>query len=258
MNTVQQQKENALFLKHMEDLADRAETIGYVVFSDFLDGNQRTLLAASPIVRRVRVAYIGGYEDAERVVAAFYPSFLDEGDWEVPIQAIRLKLKAAKFLRRIPGHRDYLGSLLGLGIKREKLGDIVVDDEGAVIVVKDSIAEYIMESLHSVGAADILCDSIPLSELAKRSSDGKVLVITLQSLRLDGVMSKGFNLSRGEAVKYITAGRVSLNWLEEKRANRSITDGDTISVRGFGRLRVHKVLGTSRSGRLQVEIERLN
>ena len=255
-STMQQQKEQALFLKRIEDLADRAENIGYVVFSDFLDGNQRTLLAASPAAHKVRVAYIGGYEDAERVVAAFYPFFLEEGDWESPICAIRLRLKAAKFLSKIPQHRDYLGALMGLGIKREKLGDILVDAEGAVVVALESIAGYIEETLLSVGAAEVQCERVPLTELAKSVKDGKVLVITLQSLRLDGLISKGFNISRGDAAKYINAGKVSVNWLEEKRVDRSVKDGDTVSVRGFGRIKVHEVLGLSRSGRQQLKIER--
>ena len=257
-------KDDTLFLRRMQDLAERADRIGFLVFSEFLDGGQRSLAARLTWPAQIQVQYLGGYEDAERVTAVFYPSFLDyeaiEGapdpNYDSPIDALYVRLKGAKFARKIPGHRDYLGSLMGLGIKRETLGDILPDDEGAVLIVSHSISDFIRQNLLSVGSLDVSIEDIAFSEIRHHVKDGKEMVIGLQSVRLDAVISKTFALGRQDAVKTIQSGRVQVNWKDTDRTDYSVKEGDLISVRGFGRIRIGEQTGISRSGRSQIRVIR--
>lgn len=143
-------KERNWFISRMEDLADRADQTGYMIFSDFLDGYQLSLLRDMQRHLTTEVTFYGGYEDAERRMASFYPSFLQVQTEDFPIEALLITPKAPQFLTKAPGHRDYLGALMGLGIKREKLGDILLQEQGAVVFVSEDMASYIQEGVTSV------------------------------------------------------------------------------------------------------------
>ena len=257
-------KEDILFRRRLEDLIERSDRIGYPVFSDFLDGGQRQIAETLSLPPQIRMMFIGGYEDAERVVAAFYPAFFNytiengipEESMEHPVHALDIRLKAAKFVHKVPGHRDYLGALMGLGIKRETMGDILVHEEGAVLITLDSVAPYICENLISVGAAEVTAKEISLSAVGQYVPDGQVKVIDVSSLRLDAVISKTFNMGRSEALQWVRSGRVHLNWKEMLQNDRSVKAGDLISVRGKGRIRILEETGTTRSGRIKLKIEK--
>ena len=198
-------KERNWFISRMEDLADRADQTGYMVFSDFLDGYQQSLLREWQRHLTTEVSFYGGYEDAERRMASFYPSFLQVQKEDYPIEALLITPKAPQFLTKELGHRDYLGALMGLGIKREKLGDILLQGQGAVVLVREDMASYIQEGITSVGAAEVRV-TVQGKEMAVKAPEGKRLLVSLASLRLDALLSKGFALSRADASKWIAAG----------------------------------------------------
>ena len=167
-----------------------------------------------------------------------------------------IHLKGARFANRVPGHRDYLGSLMGLGIRREVLGDILPDQEGAVLLASTGIAPYIKENLMSVGRQEVTVEEIALEEITQHLSDGQEMTIGVASERLDAVISKVFSLSRQDASKAITSGKVQVNWRFVLKPDLSVKEGDLISIRGFGRIRIQNQTGTSRSGRLKIRIVR--
>lgn len=257
-------KEDTLFRRRLEDLIERSDRIGYPVYSDFLDGGQRLIAESLSLPPQVRMMFIGGYQDAERVVAAFYPAFfmydiqngIPDKDMEHPVIALEIHIKGAKFVHKQPGHRDYLGALMGLGIKRETMGDILVHEEGAVLITLENVAPYIIENLTSVGSADVSVQEIPLENVGQYIPDGQEKVIDVSSSRLDAVISKTFNCGRSEALQWVRGGRVHLNWKEMLQNDRTIKAGDLISVRGKGRIRVLEEVGTTRSGRIKLRIEK--
>ncbi|MCR5005438.1 MAG: hypothetical protein K6A77_06000 [Clostridiales bacterium] len=257
-------KEDTLFRRRLEDLIERSDRIGYPVYSDFLDGGQRLIAETLSLPPQIRMMFIGGYEDAERVIAAFYPAFFNytmdngvpEEDMDHPVRALDIRLKAAKFVHKVPGHRDYLGALMGLGIKRETMGDILVHEGGAVLITLESVSAYIQESLTSVGAAEVIVDPIPLADVGKYIPDGQEKIIDVSSARLDAVISKTFNMGRSDALQWVRSGRVHLNWKEMLQNDKAVKAGDLISVRGKGRIRILEEVGTTRSGRIKLKIEK--
>lgn len=250
--------EDKLFLSRVHELADRAENGGYITFSDFLDDHKQSLLSQSVGRLSVCLETYGGYEGAERVVIVFYPDYLSEMREEAKDEAIallKITLADKRFLKRIPEHRDYLGAIMGTGIRREKVGDVLLDDEGAYVFVVRDMVDYLKQEMTSVGAAVVSVREVPKSEAPKREG-GKESVVSVASLRLDAFVAHGFRMGRNEAVKVIRGGAVLRNGAMLQDPDKTIAVGDKITLRGKGRIILLEDLGISRSGRHQVRIER--
>ena len=154
-------------------------------------------------------------------------------------------------------HRDFLGSLMGLGIKREKIGDILVRDDNCSIIVMEDIAEYLSYNLNKVGNSKVTIELKDVDELEVPEPKTKVLNTTVTSLRLDSVSSAGFGISRSKMVEYIKSEKVSLNWDVTSSLTRLVQQGDTISVRGKGRMVVESIGKTTKKGRIGVVLKKL-
>jgi len=194
----------------------------------------------------------GGYDDAERQIIACYPDFMHIENDDFPIHIIQICGRDLDGL----SHRDYLGSILGLGIKREKIGDIVIADNGGYIMCISDISRYIVEQLEKVGNKNIkvqICDKFSVQMPEKRF---KETFATVASLRLDAVISAITALSRSEAADLIKSGKVTLNWEQTESTNDIVNVGQIISVKGMGRMEVSEIKGTTKKGRIGITTRR--
>lgn len=240
--------ENEL-LRRMQELATRASVRPGPQFTHFLDPTQLQTAFAAANARGVRLKTDGGYPDAERRMAAFYA---DEEPEAFPYACVELAWNA-RF--GSPGHRDLLGSVMALGFERERMGDIALAGERAYLFAERDVAAYVAGSLEKAGRVSLRCrlvDGAP--ELPPPA--GRLVRETIPSLRLDALLSAGLDLSRSQASELIAAKRVLLNHLEATRCDAPLTEGDVISVRGCGRIRLEEVGGLTRKGRLSVVIFR--
>ena len=251
-----QEQEDKWLLSHLEDLAAMASQTGYAAFSDFLDERQRSLLSE----RRLPVClmFFGGYPQAEKQIAVFYADYLQESIEDLAAQELTL-LKITpedlRFVKRKPEHRDYLGALMGTGLRRDKMGDVIVDGEATFVWVKHDMAAYIRQELTSVGAARVTVSESLVTELPK-PQPGVQSVVSVSSMRIDAVISRGFNMGRAEAVKWIAAGKAFCNGRQMMNGSKSVAVGDKITLRGKGFIKIQENKGLSRSGRIQLQIER--
>lgn len=242
---------------HLKDLAEASFSGAYIVCSDFLNEHERGLLSAMEGRLPVCIAFFGAVEEAERQMAFFYPEELKEALPQVEQDEITvLKITPAdrKFASHLPTHRDFLGALLGTGIKREKLGDLMVRDGIGYVVVKRDMAPYLLENLTSVGHS-VVSVEVSSADLMPEREKGKIFVVSIPSYRLDSVVCRGFKMGRNEAEKKITQGLVSRNGLVETKTDRQTAAGDRITLRGMGVLRLLGEKGMSKSGRIQLEVE---
>lgn len=194
----------------------------------------------------------GGYEGAERKILCASPEWECISEDDFPIKCIASE--ASGFDK--PTHRDYLGSLMGLGIEREQIGDIVVSDNAAYIFCKADICSYIMNNLERVGRGGVKLretDCLPAEMFEKKV---KQISFSVQSLRLDAILSGSLNISRKLSGDLIKSGKVKVNFDECENLSRILSQGDLISARGFGRLRVVDIGGETRKGRIYVYIEK--
>ena len=241
--------------KRLNELALRAQHTGRVCATRFLEPSTLAAVNAAASRAGVKVALWGGYEGAERCVAAFYAGDPPEaGDW--PVVALRLQWNA-KFAN--PGHRDLLGAIMGLGIEREMTGDIAMgtyrDAPCAYLFALEEVADYIAANLDSAGRASLKV-SVATETPQLIPPEGESLRLTVQQQRLDAVLAAACRLSRSEAQRLIAAGLVKLNHVPQLRPDARLSEGDLISARGYGRVKVTAFQGESRRGRQVVQVFR--
>jgi RNA-binding protein YlmH len=221
------------------------------VLTPFLDPRQQWI--AETLTRREPDLIFladGGTEGAERKRAVIGPEALmtDPG---FGLAFLRLKKARGGMLE----HSDVLGALLGLGLKREKVGDIFPHEEGADVVVAEELLDFVSMQLTQVGREHVTVDVIERGELAVCKDRGEMRDISVASLRLDAVVAEGFRLSRAKAADLIRSGKCCLNWKLSDRPDELVGEGDVISLRGYGRACVESIGGISKKGRVRMKLE---
>lgn len=237
--------------KRFEDLAQRSNERGYCVYSDFLGISEISEFFACRFP--VSVNLWGGYEGAERAVACFgnREYFNDNADY--PIKCISILPVNQKFADDLT-HRDFLGSLMGLGIRREVLGDIIISRNCGYLFCLDTIADYILENLNQVKHTTVECritDEIPQNALPQPEN----IELIVSSERLDVIVSAVYNLSRSKVLPYFEHERVFINGKVENKPSAIAKINDKISVRGFGRFIYKGVLRHTKKDRLVISID---
>lgn len=250
-------EEDRLIVSKALDKAERSIKTYSVTHTDFLDPYQRSIIEKALDETGVfDYEFDGGFEGAERVILVFRPDFIytPEGEPEQRfLKALHLSLNGRGMLT----HRDYLGSLMGLGIKREKVGDILVRDESCTIIVMADIADYIKCSLFRVGNIKADVEVMDVDEIEVPQPKTKEIKTTVASLRLDSIAGAGFGISRSKAAQLIKADKVNLNWVTVNELSRQVNEGDTISIRGRGRVVLEQVNGKTRRDRISIVLKRM-
>lgn len=227
-----------------------------MTYTNFLDLRQRSLIEISlrelgVSGSEVRCVFYGGYEDAERTMAVFLPDYADERD--CPLSVIRIKVPAGS--RKLT-HRDYLGSILGLGIRREMTGDILVTDSGAEIIVMDDVKEFILLNYCKAGRTTLKLEAVQVEELNIPEQKTVMINDTVASLRLDNVISSAFQMSRAKASEAIRGGFVFVNSMQSEKPDMQVDEGSKLVLRGKGKAYLKTVGGRTRKDRIFIEIER--
>ena len=245
------QMEDNLFAKRLEEQIARAENRGEIVVSDFLDVHQQTL--ALELLKYAPCSYFwsGGYEEAERRRLVMHPEYLaaDESWAEIAVLDLRGNFNYSK-----ASHRDYLGAILSAGIKREKMGDILVRDDGAYVFLAESIATYILNNLPKVKGVSVKAKQITPQEVTFPENKQKELNLTCASLRLDVILAGGFNLSRSQANDLIQAKKVQVNHQEIADNDYRCEEGEIISVRTKGRIKIAEISGNTKKGKIKIKL----
>lgn len=230
--------------KRFSELAMRAAFTGRAQFTKFLEPSMERDAVSAARAAGASVAFFGGYDGAERRMAAFHDG---EAPESFPIETLEL-LWNAKFAEA--KHRDLLGAVMGLGLERDATGDVCLGEEPgtAYLFCTSDVADYISANLESAGRASLKI--VRAGEVRIAPPEGTAIRVTVQQLRLDALLAAGWKLSRSEAQRLIAAGLVKLNHAVEERGDVKLDTGDLISARGYGRLRVDEVQGETKKGRI--------
>lgn len=249
-------KEDKMLLAGAEDKFRQSCQQYRITHTNFLDLHQRSLLEKQWLElgrgqQEIRCIFYGGYDDAERTVAAFLPDYADESD--CPLSVIRIKTPAGG--RKLT-HRDYLGSLTGLGLKREMIGDILATENGADVIILDEIKEFILMNYNKAGRTTLRLEPLSISELHIPNQHTVMVKDTVASLRLDNVISSAFSLSRTKASEAIRAGLVFVNSIQTEKVDMQVDEGTKLVLRGKGKAYLREVGGRTRKDRIFIVIER--
>lgn len=242
--------ETSEFYRRIDDLADRARRRGVVTRTAFLTPAEQ--YALRQYHRDGDMVLFGGQADCERQAAFFLPEYMGSEDFDPAeyIEALRLEAHFGT-----PGHRDYLGAALGLGITREALGDIRIDGEAAYLFCLPTVRPLLLEELRKVGRVSVTVTPCALQDVPAPALRTKALSFTVKSLRLDAVAGALFGLSRTAAAEEIRLGAASLNYAVCDKTDAPVKAGDVISLRGRGKGRILSLGGRSKKDRLFVEAE---
>lgn len=247
-----QDPEDRLLLARVLDKQEQMERRNIPASTGFLSPREQMMAVNLLNAAGIREGYVldGGYEEAERKVLTFLPDWAEE-DPEA-LTFLRAKFRGADSTLT---HRDILGSLMGQGITRERVGDILISDHSADVVVSPSLAEFLLQSWDSAGRVRLDVSAIDREELTVPQVQIKEVRDTVSSLRLDAVCSTGFHMARGKAAALIESGRVQLNWRECTKPDRTVSEGDTVSARGFGKFELTEVGALTKKGRIPITVQ---
>ncbi len=255
-----QKQEDKMCLSQLLDKIEFSKTRNKIEHTDFLDMYQVALV--ENFLRKIKFKnykLYGGYEEAERKMAIIYPEKYDEKMLEKNnskiVKVVRILLSEEEWGKY--SHRNYLGGIVKLGLKREKVGDIVVREEGADIITVEDFADILKQQLPSLTRFENSQISVEeIQNLQKREIKVEQVKIIVPSLRLDNFVSDLARTSRSKAVQIIDQERVFINGQNETKASKQVKLNDIITIRGKGRFVVKAFDGTTRSGRTVVMIEK--
>lgn len=249
-------EETRLTLARVLDKAQYTRARNVPSHTQFLtDGEQALAKKALEHFGNPRCVFWGGYEGASRRVCVFLPDWQEAflpGSEDDPLTAVEVPMPRGSALT----HRDFLGAMMGVGITREGVGDLLVSAGQCNAICTRSMGQTLVSQWTEVGRYPIKVKEIPLSEIKVEISAGKVKTETFQSLRFDAVAASAFSLSRAKAASYISSGKVMINHLLCTKPDRILEEGDSLSGKGLGKCVLKSINGTSRKGRILVELER--
>ena len=248
-----QEPEDRLLLAKVLDKYEQSQRKNIPAATLFLSPREQQLVQALLNAAGVRSGYVldGGYEEAERKIAVFLPDWAEDAEGELVF--LRALFHGADSALT---HRDILGSLMGLGVERDRLGDILVSPHSADIIAAPSLRDFFLREWTEAGRVTLTVAEIAREELLLPQVQVKVLRDTVSSLRLDAVAAAAFSISRGKAAELIAAGRVNLDHVPCLKPDKPVAEGAVLTARGFGKAKLKEVGGLSKKGRTGITIER--
>lgn len=236
------------------DLAEAVQRSQKPRLSAFLDPfGQEIAETVAANYGGIHCVFDGGYPGAERARVMYV-----HADFAGAATAFDIACVAASWNGQFArlGHRDVLGALMGLGIERDRLGDILLTADTARILCDGRMAQFILANLTQIGAVGVHCEEAALSSIAPKEERCKEIRATVASLRIDAIAASGYGCSRSRAAADIEADKLRLNWQQVKNASHAIKEGDVISMRGRGRIEVTEIRGQTKKGRTVVVLKR--
>lgn len=248
------QPEEKVWVASIIDKAEKALHTHEFVLTDFLDPSQQEQ-AVSLLKQIDEISYLfsGGHPNSERKRIIILPSYYLAEIGDEGVAALQVE---GNFKYHPVNHRDYLGSILGSGVRREKIGDLLVVDSGCQVIVAKEIKDYLLLNLDKVNRVSVKVKEIDLDELQIKPEKVKEIKTTVASLRLDAVASSGFGVSRSKMAKEIEGERVKVNWKVVTSSSYNVKPEDVISIRGKGRVMIEEIKGETRKGRIGLILRR--
>lgn len=234
--------------KRLLELSERAEMKNIVTFSNFLNPNELHIFHQVSKEFRSSFELSGGYSHAERQIAAFVPDAL-YFTWEYPIDAVMFTPLNPKFAENLT-HRDVLGALMNLGIKREMLGDILMQETGIIVLCVSSVSDFLIDNCIKIRHTAVNGQKIPLADFHYQPKFIELDSI-VSSLRLDTILADVCKLTRSAAQKIISEGNAFINSRQILQNDYNCKSEDILSVRHYGKFQIEAVYGTTKKGRIK-------
>ncbi|MCT4611868.1 MAG: YlmH/Sll1252 family protein [Clostridia bacterium] len=247
------EEDKKIYARSILDKIDKVLFKNICVYTNFLDPYEISI--AESILNRfedLKYEVIGGYEGAERNVLVIYPSFfcaLENKD------VVAIEIKGDFKFNKI-SHRNYMGSILNLGISKEVIGDIIIHENYGQIIIKEDIKEFIIDNLKKIGRETISVKEISLSDIEIPAEKYEIINMNVTSMRLDAFVASLLKTSRSEAIKYIDNDKIKVNFKLINKKTYTLKEEDLLSIRGHGRFVITSNIRKTKKDRLFIEVKR--
>lgn len=252
-------EEDKLLISKLFDKIQMTEKQNKVQTTDFLSPTELQIVKnVLNLIQCKNYIIYGVVDNAQRNAIVFYPEKLEtvfqenKFDFNSLFNCIRVINNNEKY-----DHKIYLGGLMKLGVKKEKIGDIIVYDNGADIIINKDITKFLMSSLNELTRfSKSKLTIIDLKEVTQKEQEYKDLKIIVSSLRLDNIVSELSKTSRSKSIEILKQERVFINYKNEIKATKSISEKDVITIRGIGKFIIDEISGNTRSGRYIIQVKK--
>lgn len=247
-------KELQQLKKRLMELAERSYSHSIYTFTPFLGlSEQQAFYEIQNDVSYAGYGMEGGSPLCERRMIRFGSEANLGYEEAYPIACLKIEPLTPKFAENLT-HRDYLGAVMNLGIERDTVGDIFVKEKAAVLFCQESIAPYLTEHLEQVRHTHVRCSPAEaVTELQAPSPED--IVLSVASPRIDGVVSKLYNIARSQSLELFRAGRVFVDGRLMENNSYALKNGNSVTVRGFGKFIYTGEQGETRKGKLRIGVE---
>lgn len=238
-----------LLISKVGDLFRLCDKYAAAQFSDFLDGAElATVREKAVIPYDYNVMFYGGFDEAEKMIMGVFPQWCEAEAGEFPIGCIKV---TGGYTRKLT-HRDYLGTIMSLGIAPQKLGDIVAYDDFAYVLLQSDVVGYVADNLKKIGNQGVKTEIIDSCSGIKIERRYKTIGTVCAAPRLDAVVGAAANISRAKSAALIDGGKIKVNHRVTEKTSETVKEGDLLSIRGFGRFLVYSFDGETRKNRLHI------
>lgn len=240
------------FIDQVIDWVTQVENQYRPYLSNFL--NPRQLFIVQSVVGQyddILFESFGGNETSEQKRVLIYPPYFEPTteDFEITLIEINYPTKFAEL-----SHGQILGTVLGAGISRDTLGDIINAGERWQFFIDRNMKDFIFMNVDRIGRTNVNLEEQALDEQVEMTDKWTIDEVVVSSLRLDVVLARALNLSRNKAKMLVNDKRIKMNWIEIERPDIEVEKQDILSIRGHGRVQIRKRLGTTRKDNIVLEI----
>lgn len=235
-----------LIIAKVSDKIRKYEKTGVKSFTNFLDPSE--IFEVRNMVNKLPNCFFGGFDEAERKILLIGSDEIAEARECIDVLTIESNENLT--------HRSVLGSILGLGINRDVVGDILIKENKVNVFVMKEITKYILQNLNKIGRIKVNVYKNTYDNLIEPENNTREIKTTVASLRLDAIISATLGIAREVASKMIQNQKVKLNYKLIENTSKQIKIGDIISVRGYGRIELIHILGETRKERIRIVVNK--
>lgn len=254
------QIEDKLIIAKLMDKIKICRTRNKIVHTEFLSIYEKQIIQKELNRNKIKnYIFFGGYEGAEGEILVIYPEKLGKDIAEKNLENIlkAIKIKLPKELEGKYNHRDYLGCVMKTGLNRNRIGDIIVHEDGAYIIVLKENAEYIAEFLKGIiKFSKSQIEVVEYYEIKTKEIELEEKQITVASMRLDNIVAETIKISRSKTEKLIKEEKVFINTKVETKGAKNVGSGDVLAIRGKGKFIIGEILGNNKKGKIIVEVKK--
>lgn len=254
------QIEDKLIIAKLMDKIKICKTRNKIVHTEFLSIYEKQIIQKELNRNKIKnYIFFGGYEGAEGEILVIYPEKLGKDIAEKNLDNIlkAIKIKLPKELEGKYNHRDYLGCVMKTGLNRNRIGDIIVHEDGAYIIVLKENAEYIAEFLKGIiKFSKSQIEVVEYYEIKTKEIELEEKQITVASMRLDNIVAETIKISRSKTEKLIKEEKVFINTKVETKGAKNVGSGDVLAIRGKGKFIIGEILGNNKKGKIIVEVKK--